>query len=63
MLGTFSIEAVMPLWNPGDVLDDLKWAVQTKPVAEIEIVFEEGTDVPAAVKDLYDALTKLGLTG
>ena len=65
MKGTFDIEATMPssveLVNSrrGTGLRNIE---PPMPTAKIAIVFEEGTDVHQAVKDLYDALTNLGLT-
>lgn len=66
MLGTFEIEATGPIVDPADMIRlpaALNFTVQLEPSATIEIVFEEGTDIHQATKDLYAALISLGLTG
>ena len=66
MKGTFDIEATVP--SSLELVNSRRWGPALInleppiPTAEIGIVFEEGTDVHQAVKDLYDALTNLGLT-
>ena len=66
MLGTFDIEATVP--SDVELVVSRRWGTALRDIeppsstAKITIVFEEGTDVHQAAKDLYDALINLGLT-
>jgi len=71
MNGAFEIEATFT--NPVTLNDlartpavvhyALGLTLQPEPTVTIGIVFEENTDMPAAVQKVHDALTNIGLAG
>ncbi len=63
--GAFDIEVTMPVWHKLAVKPLLTGELSHPPApsAIIGIVFEKGTDVAVATKEIYDALIDLGLIG